>query len=396
MKRCILALLVISLSSCNRTERRLEKTVTPVRVETVATFTPRTGERYSASIVPYRQVSLAFRVGGFVDFLHQVPGPDGRPRNLEPGDVVTAGTLLARLRQQDYQIQVDQAQSQLDAARESEQAAKAQLAQAQAGAVKAEADFGRAQSLRVTQSLTRPDFDAAQAQQDSSRAQVEAARAQLDSASARIRSAEASLASAKLAAADTSLSAPFAAVVVQRNLEIGTLAGPSAAAFSLADISSVKAAFGVPDAVAVALKPGMAVSIAIEALPGREFRGAVTAISAVGDASTRLFQVELALPNTPQLLRPGLIASLSLGPAATAAAAPVPVVPLSAVIRDRQGGSSFAVMVVEGNVARARPVTLGPTYGDRLAITSGINPGEKVISSGATQVTDGETVEVMP
>jgi multidrug efflux pump subunit AcrA (membrane-fusion protein) len=89
-----------------------------------------------------------------------------------------------------------------------------------------------------------------------------------------------------------------------------------------------------------------------------------------------------------------MIASLSLGHATPAS--PVPVVPLSSIIRDRQGGSNFAVMVIEGNVARARNVTLGPTYGDRLAVTSGVKAGERVIRTGATMVADGETVEVIP
>jgi RND family efflux transporter MFP subunit len=389
-----LLLLLAPLASCSREAAALEQTVTPVRVAAVEMFEPVTTERYSASILPGRQVIMAFRVAGYIQELKQIRGADGRARTLEPGDIVAAGTVLARLREEDYQIQADQAKGSADSARENEKAARGQLAQARAAFTKAEADFLRAKTLFASQSLTRPDFDSAQAQYDSARGDLDAAQAQLDAAAAQIRTADAALASAHLAQRDTSLAAPFTAAVVQRNVELGMLVGAGTQAYSLADINNVKATFGVPDSVAVRMKPGTAVSITLEALPGQQFKGTVNAIAAVADQDTRLFQIEVSLRNEQKLLRPGMIASLSFG--STAPVPAVPVVPLSAVIRDRQGGSSFAVMVVEGGVARERAVTLGSTYGEHLAVTSGVKPGVHVILTGATLVTDGETVEVIP
>src|SRR5216117_1585263 len=221
------ALFLISLASCGHETRKAEKSATPVRVVAVENFTPRAGERYSASVEPARQVNLAFRVNGFVQYLHQIRAADGHMRSPEPGDMVTAGTVLARLRQEDYEIQLRQAQGQLDAAREKEKSARAQLGQAQASSARAEADFTRAKALSESQSLTQPDFDSAKAQHDSTRAQVEAARAQLEAAAAQLHSADAALASARLALQDTSLAAPFSAAVVQRSIELGALVGPS-------------------------------------------------------------------------------------------------------------------------------------------------------------------------
>jgi multidrug efflux pump subunit AcrA (membrane-fusion protein) len=394
MKPLILILMLVPLASCSREATAIEKTVTPVRIAPVEMFQPTLTERYSASITPGRQVTLAFRVAGYIQELRQTRGADGLVRALEPGDIVPAGTVLARLREEDYQVQVDQAQGSADSARENEKAARGQLEQARAGFTKAEANLSRAKALFAGQSLTRSDFDSAQAQYDSARGDLQAAQAQLDAAAAQIRTADAALASARLAQRDTCLTAPFTAAAVHRNVELGMLVAAGTQAYSLADISHVKATFGVSDSVAVQIKPGTAVSIVLEALPGRRFDGAVNAIAAVADQDTRLFQIEVSLPNEQRLLRPGLIASLSLGSAAPVT--PVPVVPLSAVIRDRQGGSAFAVMVVEGGVAHERPVTLGPTYGDQLAVTSGVKPGDHVIRDGATLVTDGETVEVLP
>jgi multidrug efflux system membrane fusion protein len=394
MKSLTLILLLLPLASCSQEAVAVEKAVTPVRTATVEMFEPSLTERYSASIVPGRQVALAFRVAGYVHELKQTRGADGRIRALEPGDIVPAGTVLARLRAEDYQIQVDQAKGSADSARENEKAARGQLIQARAGFTKAEADLKRAKALFSSQSVTRSDLDDAQAQYDSARGDLEAAQAQVDAAAAQIRTGDAALASARLAQRDTSLAAPFTAAVVQRNVELGMLVASGTQAYSLADISSVKATFGVPDSIAIQMKPGTPVSVALEALPDRRLSGTVNAIAAVADQDTRLFQIEVSLRNEQKLLRPGMIASLSLG--SSDPVRPMPVVPLSAVIRDRQGGASFAVMVVEAGIARERAVTLGPTYGERLVVTSGVQPGERVILAGATLVSDGEPVEVIP
>lgn len=379
---------LLILSGCHKSQAAVEKSATPVRVATVDVYQPKSAARYSASIVPARQVSLAFRVSGFVQDVHRIGG-----RGLEPGDTVNPGTILARLREEDYNHTVTQAGSQLQAAKETLRAAQAQLAQSEASMIKADADFARARTLFETQSLTKPEFDSAKAQRDVAVAQVAAAKANIDSASANIRNAEGSVGTAKLARTDTALVAPFVASVVQRNIEVGMLAGPSQIAYTLADISSVKAIFGVPDTIVVHLRPGRAINVSVEALPGREFHGSVSAIAAVADPETKLFQTEIAIPNKDLALKPGMIAALSLEE--TTARPPVPVVPLSAVVRDRNSPGDFAVMVVEGQSAKARRVTLGPTFGQLLAITNGLKPGEVVIRSGGTLVTDGERVEVI-
>ena len=387
MKRIMLIAPLLAAVGCHR-EPAPEPAVTPVRVAAVDLYQPKESARYSATIMPGRQVNLAFRVSGFVTDLRRVGG-----RGLEPGDIVPGGTVLARLREEDYQNSSKQAQSQFEAAKETQRSAAAQVAQAEASKTKAEADFKRAQILIDSRSLTRPEYDSARAQLDVAVAQLQAAKAQLESTSAQIRNAEASLATAHLAQSDTALIAPFTASVMQRNVELGMLAGPSMVAYSLADISSVKAAFGVPDSVVVQLHAGRPIAITVEALSDREFHGLVTSVAAVADPETRLFQVEVSVANRGLALKPGMIASLSLQDAKPAQ--PVPVIPLSAVVRDRNNPADFAVMVVDGKVAKARRVGLGSTYGEFLAVTSGLKPGDLVIRAGGAIVNDGEPVEVI-
>ena len=93
-------------------------------------------------------------MNGFVDSLHEVRTGKGE-HTVDIGDIVTQGTVLARLRPKDYQLQVSQASSQMQQARQSEQTARAQLQQAEAAALNAQQNFERADALFNEKSLTR-------------------------------------------------------------------------------------------------------------------------------------------------------------------------------------------------------------------------------------------------
>ncbi len=394
MKLAPLLALTLFFAGCNRETPNLDKGPAPVRVATVESYTSQDTERYSASIAPYSQVTLAFRVAGYIESIHQVRGADGRTRNAGPGDLVTQGTLLASVRQKDYDYQVNQAEGQVAEAQRSEDAAKSQLAQAEAGAAKASQDFERARALFESKSLTKVDYDAAKAQHDATIAQVAAARSQIQGVAAKITSAQAAANYAGLTRQDTDIKAPMSGAIVQRGVELGSLVSPGSLGFVLADISSVKAVFGIPDSGVVGLKLGKAISLTAEAQPGREFRGIITAITPVADTNTRLFPVEVTIANSQRLLLPGMIASLSLGPLTRSQ--PSLVVPLSAIVRAKNDAAGFGIVVVEGGRARRRTVTLGQTFGNRIAVTSGVNQGDRVVTTGATLINDGDAVEVIP
>src|SRR6266571_69972 len=140
-----------------------ERSPTPVRVQAVESYVAGGGVRYSASINPYTQVDLAFKVGGYIQEILQVQGADDRMRDVQGGDWVNKGTILARVRQRDYVEKVNQAKAQLATAQASGEQARVQLAKAKAALEKAKLDFERATNLLATQSMTKADYDAAKA-----------------------------------------------------------------------------------------------------------------------------------------------------------------------------------------------------------------------------------------
>ena len=156
-----------------RQPAHVDQPLTPVRVEAAEAAPSQNALRYSATIQPVTQVNLAFKVGGYVAEILQVAGVGGQRRNVQEGDHVAGGTVLARVQQADYRAQVNSAKAQLNEAEAgrtqataqlratdaSRPQAQAQLSSAQAALDKAQRDFTRAKNLYATQSLTRSDCD---------------------------------------------------------------------------------------------------------------------------------------------------------------------------------------------------------------------------------------------
>jgi len=407
--------------------KAVEKTAVPVKVAVVELNAAGSGEqRYSATIIPRTEVELAFKVGGYVEAIEQVRGVDGRMRDLQEGDRITAGAVLARVRQSDYQVKFKQAESQaheanssIDVSKAQYQEAlsgitssKAQLAETEAAYEKAKLDFDRAQSLYASQSLTKASYDSAKEKYDATSAQVAAARSQVrvieakaDSAKsqiqvieARSRVAQAVVQEAVIPLQDTALRAPLGGVVLQKSIEKGTLVSPGKTGFIVADTSSVKAVFGVADVSVPEMKLGKTLSIETETLPGTEFHGQITSVFPAADPKSRAFNVEVAIPNPNFLLLPELVVSLKVG--VKQASAAQPVAPLNAVMKAKGDPNGYAVFVLEEQggrqVARLREVKLGESYGNTVAVTEGLKPGDRVITMGGTMVNDGDQVKVIP
>lgn len=389
------------LTGC-RNRESYEKPITPVQVQEVREYYPggQAGgeEKYSATIQSSMQVELAFKYGGYIASIHQVRGARGGVRYIQEGDRVPKGTVLARLRSEDFNAKVRQAESQLTEAQSTIAANAAQQAEAEAALAQAKRDLDRATRLLENKSLTRPEFEAARTRVEMAEAKVEAVKAQKSVIEAKIGGAQSLVAEAKLVEADTALRAPIDCFVLKRLVEPGMLAAPGRPAFILADRSSVRAVFGVPDTTIRNIRPGMQLGLTTDADPGVEFKGWVSKVSPAADPKSRIFEVEVTVPRTPEQLRLGMIATVSV-PSASAAA-PVTVVPINAIVRLKQTTDDYAVNVVkpEGGkqIVRQRPVKLGDAFGNMIAVTSGLSIGERVVTSGAAMMVDGDQVRVIP
>jgi RND family efflux transporter MFP subunit len=363
------------VAGCSAKRAAETKAPRPVKVQAVTAAAAMSGIRYSAAIEPFEQVPLAFKSAGYVEAIMRRPGADGRMRVAQPGDLVTRGTVLARVRDADYREQVN--------------SGRARIAETEAGLLKAKLDLDRAKALFAADSLTKPDLDAAQASFDSNQARLVGARAEVELASTALR--------------DTALIAPDGGILLERRIEVGSLVGSGTVGFVLGNITAVKAKFGIPDGMIQALTPGEAIELRVDAIAGSRFEGRVTAIAPAADATSRVFNIEVTIPNEDGRLRPGMIGTVAVqpvNPAATEATHGRATVPLTAIVRSKTGGGEYAAFTIERNgdtdVARMRRVRLGDVIGNAVVVENGLTLGERVIVTGATLVVDGEPVRIIP
>jgi len=350
MKRTIL-LAALALTACGHDETP-EAVPTAVEVAQVREVSTGNGLRYSATVEPDAQVSVAFRVSGYVDAV-----------NVEEGDRVAKGTVLARIRPSDYAEKLGQA--------------SASQAEAQASLEKAKSDLERARSLYAANALTKPELDSAVASLDMNQARVNRGRAAAGEAGIALR--------------DTTLVAPIDGVILRRNIERGDLGTPGSPAFILASTQTVKVVFGVPDMTIGSLKVGQPIDVATESMPDRTFTGKVARIAPAADPKTRNFDVELHIANESNELKPGMVASLAIAKGA----APQLAVPLDAVVRPARSSEGYAVYVVTDGKAKQRGVELGDPLGNLVALKSGLTRGENVVVSGPALLVDGQAVRVV-
>ena len=359
--------LIAATNACHRETQILPKSPTPVHLAEVALYASPEGLRYSASILPFAQASLSFKSSGYVTEIQQVVGADGRRRDVGIGDYVVRGAVLAQIRQQDLKNQLDQAE--------------AELRQAEAQHLVAGQDYERAKALYATQSLIKPDFDQAQARFDSTLAAVNQAKAALHQA--------------QLAFEDSALKAPFSGYILARNIELGDLATPATAAFTIQDTHAVKVSFGVPEYALRRLRLGQEFTIHLQDDP-KGYQGRVTSISPSADEKNRVFAVEVTVSNPRGSLKPGMIASISL---TGIPKPPVPSVPLSAIVSNPATPGHYAVFVAQEQggkwVAHVREVTLGETQ-ESLVAVDGVRPGERIVVVGSAQLKDGDSIQVIP
>ncbi|WP_226649047.1 efflux RND transporter periplasmic adaptor subunit [Microbulbifer variabilis] len=346
-----------------------EKHSVPVQAAIARKETGFEGYPYSAVVNPYTQVDVAFRTEGYID---EIPTRRalGEVRILQGGDQVIQGEPLAIVNDEQYRDKVIEA--------------AANVSKAEAARRKADLDYKRASALFATASITAPDYDAAREEYEVSQASVVGAKARLDTAREDLN--------------DTVLRSPLTGIILQRNIEVGTLVHRDTVGFVVADTSRVKVVFNVPDVVLGYTKLGSVVAMRTESLPRKVFTGQVTEVSPEAEERTRVFTITVTVPNPDALLKTGLVMSLVLDRGQVTPNRVV--IPLSCLVTQSSVAEGFAVFVleIEQEVLRAklRRVIPGPVIGNSIVILHGLSVGDRVVSNGSAQLQDGQAVRVVP
>lgn len=297
-------------------------------------------------------------------------------RMVDIGSKVHAGDVLAVIAAPEIDDQLNQA--------------RAQLVQMQASLRQTEANLALA---KVTESRTAAlvkDGWQSRQQGDTDLANLKAQTAGLGVAQANIVAQQAQVARLEKLQSYERVVAPFAGVITQRSIDIGSLVTSDTTSgtsmFQIAHTDVLRVQVYVPQDAAFGVKDGVTADIAVPEIPGRTFVGRVARTADALQAGTRTLLAEVDIDNPDRVLTAGLYCTVKFE---VSRAKPVIEIPAEALIFNRDGTQ---VAVYDNGKARIRKVTIAEDDGDHLAIATGLEPNDKVIVSLPVDLIDGAAV----
>ena len=299
-------------------------------------------------------------------------------RNVDIGDHVRAGELLAQLAVPELDDQISQNEATLDQL-------KSTLDQAEATRKLQQVTWGRDAPLVEKGWVTRQQGDVDVQNLKGHEAAVAAAQHNV--------TAQENLVKQLHQQRDyASVVAPFEGVITQRNVDVGSLVQGNATSgtfmFEIMQEDVIRVSAFVPQDAAFGVAPGVAAIVHVPELPDREFPGTVTRIADALQPGTRTLLTEIDIPNPDGALTPGIYCTIELR---TPRKRPSFSVPADAIIFNRNG---MQVAVVSNGKAEIRKVNVKRDLGTRVEVDSGIKAGDQVILNPPVTLVDGS--EVLP
>jgi RND family efflux transporter MFP subunit len=287
-------------------------------------------------VMPYKEVNVALMNGGKVTKIY-----------ADKGDKVKSGQIL-------LETDIDNL--------------KASLSLAKASLEFQKSEFDRNQQLYKSGSISPAIFDTATLALAQAQSSYDIAKKQLD---------------------ESKLEAPFAGTITSRDAEFGAILSPGTPAFRLIDIERVKVKAGIPEKFIEDFKVGNTVSLKFDAMPDKEFTGKINYISPEASPDVRTFDTEIVIDNRGGVIKAGIMCNAQIEQHTYKDAI---VIPLDALIETQVGRKVFVAK--NDTVAEERSVTIGGENGMMILITSGLQPGDKVITKGQYDLSNGEKIKI--
>ena len=327
-------------------------------------------------VVARRQATISAQVIGTITAV-----------NVEEGDHVEKGQILARLDDTQYMAQLSAAKAQYAAS-------QAQIVQARATLAQARADAAR------NNEVVAKGYVSKQAAQQANTA-VATDAAALNVAMKQAQAASDNVKAAQINVDYTVIRAPFSGVVTNKDAEVGEIVsfytsgggGIAGGLATIVDMNSLEVDVDVNESYISRVKPGMPVEAVLDAYPDWKIPAHVIAIIPSADKSKATVKVRIALDRKDPRIIPQMGVRVSFLEKADQGVKPLPgvLVPKSAVVK--RDGKDVVFVVKDGRAARTA-VTTGADFSDLKQVTQGLSAGAEVVTTPAAELKDGEKVRV--
>ena len=329
----------------------------------------------SGYVVPQRKAALASKITGRLIWL-----------GVEEGNRVKKDQLVARLESEDVTAAKSQAVANAEAARSNLDQARAELEDATL-------NFNRHKELIKRGVIARATYDTA-------RARHEKAVAAAEGAEANVRASRAALEAANVSVEYTSIRAPFDAIVLTKNADIGDIVTPigaaanaKAAVVTIADMDSLQVEADVSESNLGRIKAGQPCEILLDAFPESRFRGRVYMIVPTADRTKATVMVKIRFVDKDPRILPEMSAKVAFLSRPVTEEDQKPRTALNqAALVDRKGKK--IVLLVKENKAFETSVNLGPQIGDMVEVLDGVKAGEQIVLNPPHRLKNGGRIKV--
>ena len=374
----LLVFLLLLFAFAGLYRRGLLTPAVDVQVETVQMIYPSqsfTLLNASGYVVAQRKAAVASKVTGRLVSI-----------TVEEGSRVKKGQVIARLENDDAQAASERAQANVAFAYSSLEQAKAELDDAYL-------NYSRKKELVEKGYIARADFDVAEARYKRAKAAVAAQDAAL-------RASEAALKEAGVMVDYALIRAPFDAVVLTKEADIGDIVTPLAAAaeakaavVTIADMDSLQAEVDVSESNIEQVKVGQPCEIQLDALPSDRFEGSVHMIVPTADRSKASVMVKVAFKDKDPRILPEMSVKVAFLSRAVTSEDRNPLKAIRFSGLSREGEQSF-VFVVRGDRAVKTAIRVGRRMGDMAEVLDGVEVGDKVVMAPLGKVRDGTKIKL--
>ena len=364
----------------------------PVRVETVKPQVLEASVSYTGTIKPYEEIMVYPRVAGQLTNY-----------SVYPGDRVTAGQPIATLDASELTTGVAEATAEVSTMETDLEMSKIEVDEQKSAIAQIEADLDylnlkkdRFARLVKDGVISQDEFDVVDSEVRSKEANLKQARVKLarmgamvTNNRAKINQAKAKVDTAKVMQGYTTINSPISGIVQERNVDPGVVVQPSMGIVKIGNYDRVRLQANVAQSDAVKINPGATVVATVPGSNIAPIKGKITSIFPQANSQTRTVTVEAVIDNPDGQLLSGKFLEMKI---VTARKPNAITVPQAAVVEFQDQPS---VWVVEGDTVTAQPVTLGMSTGDRVEVTSGLELGQAVVTSGQNRLVENAPVAVI-
>ncbi|MEJ2627378.1 MAG: efflux RND transporter periplasmic adaptor subunit [bacterium] len=338
--KILLIIFMLMNTGCNK-QKKDESTTEPIPVQTTIVYSTRTTNpiRAIGRLKSYQQIKLSFKTGGIINKI-----------NVQEGEKVKKGKILAELKMDEINARYQSAESALN---------------------KAERDFHRVENLYEDNAVTL---------------------SQSQDAKTALTVAQSNFEIAKFNLRNSKITAPENGYILKQLAETNEMIGSGHPVFVFgSDEEKWKIHTSVTDRDVVRIKAGDSAKVTIDSYPDHVFSAVIISIGNAPDPNNGNYEIELCIQKNECKFFNGLITRVTIFPSENKNCCLIP----AASIMQGQGKKGYVFRMTAENTAEKIPIEIDHMKKDSVAVLKGLKPGDKIISRGAAYLKDGELVREM-